>query len=108
MKQAKENCDLSTGRYKVGVGDPIELREAQVQYQDAQLTYCQTLYEYNVAKANLEKAMGRNIASGEIELEKPAKKHNVFQYRSRFSGLFFVQFPALRQQAVEPLADCVR
>lgn len=75
LKQAKENYDLSAGRYKVGVGDPIELKEAQVQYQDAQLTYCQTLYEYNVAKANLEKAMGRNIASGEIELEKPAKKH---------------------------------
>lgn len=75
LKQAKENYDLSSGRYKVGVGDPIELKEAQVQYQDAQLTYCQTLYEYNVARANLEKAMGRNIASGEIELEKPTKKH---------------------------------
>ena len=75
MKQAKENYELSAGRYKVGVGDPIELKDAQVQYQNAQLTYCQTLYEYNVAKANLEKAMGRNIASGEIELETPKKHH---------------------------------
>ena len=74
MKQAKENYDLSYGRYKVGVGDPIELQDAQVQYRNAQLTYCQTMYEYNVAKANLEKAMGRNIASGEIELQKPTKK----------------------------------
>ena len=74
MKQAKENCDLSTGRYKVGVGDPIELREAQVQYQDSALTYYKTLYEYNTAKANLEKAMGRNIASCEVELEKPKRK----------------------------------
>ena len=74
MKQAKENCDLSTGRYKVGVGDPIELREAQVQYQDAALTYYRTLSEYNTARANLEKAMGRNIASCEVELEKPKRK----------------------------------
>ena len=74
MKQAKENYELSYGRYRVGVGDPIELQDAQLQYRDAQLTYCRTLYEYNSAKANLEKAMGRNIASGEIELETPKKK----------------------------------
>ena len=71
MKQAKENYDLSYGRYTVGVGDPVELRDAQTQYSDAQLTYCRTMYEYNTAKSNLEKAMGRNIVTGEIELELP-------------------------------------
>ena len=74
MKQAKENYDLSFGRYNVGVGNPIELKEAQVQYQNAQLTYYRTLYEYNSAKATLEKAIGKNLANGEVELKTTKSK----------------------------------
>ena len=70
LKQAKENYELSYGRYKVGVGNPIELKDAQVQYQNAMLTYYQTMYEYNTARATLEKSIGRNLANGEIELQK--------------------------------------
>ena len=73
MKQAKENYELSYGRYKVGVGNPVELKEAQVQYQNAQLTYYQTMYEYNTARATLEKVIGKNIANGEVELNKNTK-----------------------------------
>lgn len=73
MKQAKENYELSYGRYKVGVGNPIELKEAQVQYQNAQLTFYQTMYEYNTARATLEKVIGKNLANGEVELNKNAK-----------------------------------
>lgn len=73
MKQAKENYELSYGRYKVGVGNPIELKEAQVQYQNAQLTYYQTMYEYNTARATLEKVIGKNLANGEVELNKNTK-----------------------------------
>ncbi len=69
MKQAKENYELSYGRYKVGVGDPIELNEAQVQYENAQLTYYQTMYEFNSARANLEKAIGRNLCTDEVKLK---------------------------------------
>ena len=83
LKQAKENYELSFGRYKVGVGDPIELKDAQVQYQNAMLTYYQTMYDYNTAKATLEKNIGRNIANGEVELKqdnckgkKKSKKHS--------------------------------
>ena len=83
VKQAKENYELSFGRYKVGVGDPIELKEAQVQYQNAMLTYYQTMFDYNSAKATLEKNIGRNIANGEVELKtddckgkKKSKKHS--------------------------------
>ncbi len=69
LKQAKENYELSYGRYKVGVGDPIELKEAQVQYQNAMLTYYQTMYEYNTARANLEKSIGKNISNDEVQLD---------------------------------------
>ena len=69
MKQAKQNYDLSSGRYKVGVGDPVELNDAQVQYKNSQLIYYQTLYELNSARARLEKSIGRNLAQEEVALQ---------------------------------------
>lgn len=72
VKQAKENYELASGRYKVGEGDPIELKDAQNAYQLARLNYYQSLYEYNSSKAQLEKAIGKNIIADEedrIELE---------------------------------------
>ena len=74
--------DLSFGRYKVGVGDPIELKDAQVQYQNAMLTYFQTMNEYNTARATLEKAIGKNIASGEVELQSDKTKKNKIKNKS--------------------------
>ena len=62
LKQAKENYELSYGRYKVGVGNPVELKEAQVQYQDAMLRYYNSLYQFNSARADLEKFIGKNLA----------------------------------------------
>ena len=69
LKQAKENYELSYGRYKVGVGNPVELKEAQVQYQDAMLNYYNSLYQFNSARAELEKFIGKNITDGEVELD---------------------------------------
>ena len=74
MKQAKENYNLSSGRYKVGVGDPIELKDAQVDYENAQLTYYKILYEYNSARSNLEKSIGRNLCSEEVEIKLKKQK----------------------------------
>ena len=65
MKQAKENYDISFGRYKVGEGNPIELKDSQIVLMDAQLSYYNALYQFNSAKANLEKAIGRNLMFGE-------------------------------------------
>lgn len=72
VKKAKENYELSYGRYRVGVGNPTELKDAQVSYQNAQLSYYNTLYQYNSAKAKLEKAIGRNLVDKDmvINLEK--------------------------------------
>lgn len=76
LKQAKENYELSYGRYKVGVGNPVELKEAQVQYQDAMLRYYNSLFNFNSARAELEKFIGKNLADGEIQLELDEnKKH---------------------------------
>lgn len=57
VRQTLENFELADGRYAVGLGDFIELQDAKVQYNNAQHNYVQTVYNYNVARASLEKAM---------------------------------------------------
>ncbi len=78
MKQAKENYDISFGRYKVGEGNPIELKDSQITYMNSQLSYYNALYQYNTAKAQLEKAIGKNLMYGEevIDLSEDSSKTN--------------------------------
>lgn len=61
VKQTKENYELSYGRYKVGEASPIELKDAQIIYQTAQLNYYDALYQYNSARAEVERAIGKNL-----------------------------------------------
>ena len=68
VKQAKENYELSYGRYRVGEANPTELKDAQINYQQAQLSYYNALYQYNSAKAALEKAIGKNLVSNESDI----------------------------------------
>ncbi len=63
VKQSKENYELSYGRYRVGEASPTELKDAQINYQQAQLSYYNALYQYNSAKAELEKAIGKNLTA---------------------------------------------
>jgi outer membrane protein len=56
---AKENLDLATGRYQVGVGSIIEITDAQTLYTDAQTTYIRSLYDYKIADAQLTRAIGQ-------------------------------------------------
>lgn len=63
VKQALENYELSKGRYSVGEASPIEMREAQNTLADSKLQYFKSLYEFNSAKAELEKNIGINLNS---------------------------------------------
>lgn len=54
VRQTLENYELAEGRYYVGVGDYIQLQDAKVNYNNAQVSYIETIYKYNVARANLE------------------------------------------------------
>lgn len=58
VKQAEENLELATGRYTAGVGNPIEVTDAQVGLSNAKTSYIQALYDYKVAQAIIEKATG--------------------------------------------------
>jgi outer membrane protein TolC len=58
VKQAEENFEIANGRYAAGVGNPIEVTDAEVSLTTAKTAYIQALYDYKVAWASLEKAMG--------------------------------------------------
>lgn len=68
MEKAQENYELTSGRYRVGYGDTIELKDAQVALANAKLGYFQTIYEYNSARANLERSIGQTLKSDSSEL----------------------------------------
>jgi outer membrane protein TolC len=55
---AKENLDLANGRYQVGVGSIIEVTDAQATYTSAEVDYVRALYDYKIAEAQLNKAVG--------------------------------------------------
>lgn len=58
VEQARENLEIADGRYKAGVGNPIEVSDAEVAYSAAQMDYIQALYDYRIAQAGIELAMG--------------------------------------------------
>lgn len=59
IKQAKENLELANFRYDAGLAEPLEVTDATVSYSNAQLANISALYDYKIAQANLEKAMGK-------------------------------------------------
>ena len=58
VSQATENLDIVNGRYAAGVGNPVEVTDAQIVYSNSKLAYIQALTNYNDAHASLLKAMG--------------------------------------------------
>lgn len=68
MNQAKEQYDLASGRYKVGMGDAIELKDAETTYRNSQLDYYNTLLNYHVSAANLERLMGTPLEKSDVDL----------------------------------------
>ncbi len=58
VQQATENFEIANGRYTAGVGNPIEVTDAEVSLANARTGHIQALYDYKVARASLERAMG--------------------------------------------------
>lgn len=59
--QAQENLELAEGRYAAGVGNIIEVTDAQVSLTSARANNIQALYTYETAMAELEKAIGQRL-----------------------------------------------
>lgn len=58
IRRAAENLELANLRYETGLATPVDVASATVAYSDAKLTRIEALYNYGVARANLQKAMG--------------------------------------------------
>jgi len=56
---ARENRALSMGRYQEGVGNIIEVTDAQSQALAAETAHIQALYDYHTARARLDRALGK-------------------------------------------------
>ena len=59
IEQAKKAVAIAETRFKSGVGTQLELLDAQVAMTLAQTNYAQAIYDYLVAKADWEYAVGR-------------------------------------------------
>ncbi len=59
IEQAKRAVAISETRFKSGVGTQLELLDAQVAMTLAQTNYAQAIYDYLVAKADWDYAVGR-------------------------------------------------
>ena len=59
IQQAKRAVSIAETRFKNGVGTQLELLDAQVAMTLAQTNYAQAIYDYLVAKADWDYAVGR-------------------------------------------------
>ena len=60
VMQAEKAVQIAGKRYEVGKGTVLELNTSQVQPTEAELTYNQSIYDYLVAKADLDQVLGRD------------------------------------------------
>ncbi|HUI28628.1 MAG TPA: TolC family protein [Candidatus Acidoferrales bacterium] len=58
VEQASEALRLAVARYNSGIGTALEETDAQVALANARIAYIQSLYNYSVSYARLERAMG--------------------------------------------------
>ncbi|MDO4949267.1 MAG: TolC family protein [Bacteroidales bacterium] len=58
VNQAVKGRDIASKRYEVGRGTILELNNSEVALTQAELTYVQSVYDYLVAKADLDKVLG--------------------------------------------------
>ncbi len=56
---AEEDLNLVQEKYRLGAASILELLDAQVSFQTAKSDHIQSLFNYNLAVARLERAMGR-------------------------------------------------
>lgn len=58
VAQSLENFELADGRYAVGLGNYIELQQALTDYNNAQLDFVKSVFDYNQARFDLGRDMG--------------------------------------------------
>ena len=59
VEQAGLNLETATERYRLGLGIVLDVTNAQTQLFNAQVSATQAVYDYEIARAGLERAVGR-------------------------------------------------
>ena len=59
VELAQKGLEISQKRYDVGKGTILELTNSQVSLTNVKLSYNNTIYDYLVAKAELNKVLGK-------------------------------------------------
>lgn len=60
VDKAQEDMMIAQEKYRAGVGTNLDVIDAQLALTQAQTNRIQALYDFNVSKAKLEKAIGKN------------------------------------------------
>jgi len=59
-EEAISNFDIAQKAYSAGIGTNLDVMDAEVSLSQAKTNYINALYDYNISKAELEKAIGKN------------------------------------------------
>lgn len=59
LESARENLSIAEGEYKEGVGSIIQLTDAQTTFVDAEQNFIQSLADYKISLAQLERTTGK-------------------------------------------------
>ena len=62
LSSAQKGYDITEASYKVGRSTLIELNDAQLALTQAKLAQSQAIYNFVVAKAQLEQTLGQDFA----------------------------------------------
>lgn len=58
MRQAQKAYDIAQKQYEVGMNTWLDLRSTELALLTSQLSYCQSIFDYLIAKANLDATLG--------------------------------------------------
>jgi len=73
VRQANRGFEIASAQYREGLGSQLELTDAEVALRQSEFNYAQAVYDFLVAQANLDQAVGfvplvdSNDASGPVE-----------------------------------------
>ena len=59
LESARENLSIAEGEYKEGIGSIIQLTDAQTTFVTAEQNYIQSLSDYKISNAELERTVGK-------------------------------------------------
>ena len=59
VRQAGRGYEIATAQYREGLGSQLELTDAEVALRQSEFNYAQAVYDYLVARAQLDEAVGR-------------------------------------------------